>query len=72
MARFVVRALLVGMIFLCWTATVAAQEMPANIGIDSSFRVGFLFGRNTILYKDALAVRSIPDTCNATFGYWRM
>jgi hypothetical protein len=46
--------------------------MPANIGIDSSFRVGFLFGRNTILYKDALAVRSIPDTSNATFGYWRM
>lgn len=63
MARFVVKALLVGVIFSCWAVTGAAEEMPVNIGIDSSFRVEFLFGRNTILYKDALATG---------YSYWRM
>lgn len=70
MARFIIKALLVGVLLSCWAVTVAAEEMPVNIGIDSSFRVGFLFGRNTVLYKDALAEGTTENT--SPHKYWRM
>jgi len=52
------------MIFVCWAGASLAQDQQVNIGVDSSFRVGFLFGRNTILYKD--------NRSDHSFGYFRM
>ncbi len=61
--RVLSKTLVAGLVLCVWVGSVQAQELPVNIGVDSSLRAGFLFGRNMVLYKDPL---------KTGYKYWRM